>query len=808
MATFGTPFTKYFTDLNGISKYNSSNNPGSAGDTYSSAGVKQSPRLTQNVTLQSTPGSPGGKNSAVRCWTRPAPTAEGSTPANWWSTSGFSVDGGRQKLGKWEFAVRRQEGLNTKGVWLMWPIGPNKNGWLNAPPNSANEFDIIEWFDQAAAGGVATAGCNIHYRKADGTVAASYQKQIPHPLIPGVDWVNWHVVEFITLPNQTDMLIDGVRAAQFPLTNPLFLQKVQMYFAMQMALLIDPGLTRGTTSRETAWMDMAYLKVYPLADANQDAAPSVPANLAANPTSETSAHYTWGASVDQDPLSPVKDYPLERALVTGGVVGPYSQIATPVPTSYQDNVLNAGKTYSVRVSARDTLNLQSDPSDPVQFATPATPPAQVLKAKLVITGVDDPTITSENGAIITTAPFNGLVNPRNSTGPISRVDIDYGNGSTYPGVTMPAAPGVTNTWPDAGEVTVTLTVWGTDPGTGIIPSDQDTVTLRLADPTQLDSSPNFGWHLPRRGEAIRAQDWYDFLMSLDDQLNQTAMKDGVYQTADDIVIAGTIAGDGYRRVKLTADGRFFEGDGSYPTDSNAPLLGPGGSLTGSAPPPPASTDIQFSWSADPFDSGSGTVSTVPLVFPTSVPTGYALAWVHMRRGDTTPVTPSGWTLLGDDKNGNGNSRLLIFGKLCGSGDNGATLNVALGGAAAAVGVLVGYVGNATTGTIVASSAVKNSSSAVNNHPVPNLATTTQTNQMAVCGVGVRYSTQPPTNTPDAPATVTARQQAVTSQTTQTNVALTVGDRKITTTGQAVALDPFHTNTGAFSVGGTVLLSHA
>jgi hypothetical protein len=812
MATFGSPFTKFFTDKDGIGVYNSSGNPGSAGDTYTGVGVKQNPRLTQNVTVQTVSGAPGGKSSALRCYTRPAPVAEGNTPAGWWSTSGMAVQGGRQKWGKWEYAVRRQEGLNTKGVWLLWPIGPNKNGWLNAPPGSCNEFDMVEWFDQAAAGGVAQASCNVHYRAKDGSVSSKYQKQIPHPLIPGVDWTAWHVVTFICLPNQTDMLIDGVRATGFPLTNPLYLQQVQMYFAMQMALLIDPGQTRGSTSRETAWMDMAYLKVYPLLDAEAESAPSIPANLQAIPIDPDEAHYTWSASVDNDPNSPVKDYPLQRALITpdiNGVVGSYTALTpTPTATSYRDTGLTPGAAYAVRVAGRDTALNQSEFGDPVKWTQPTVAPvADPPKAKLIITGVDDPSITSENGAINTTSPFHGFVDPTQSSGSITKVDIDYGNGNIYPGVVMPASPtSLDNTWNTADEFTVTLTVWGTDPGTGVIPFDQDTVTIRLSDPTRLTQSQNYGWFLPKAGNPVRADELYDFITGVDDILAQTMLRDDTYQSEDDLLFGATIAGDDYRRVHMTADGRLYESlDGTYSPRANAPILGPGG--TSGTPSTQPVNDIQFSWVAT-NNTGAGSANPETVNFPSSVPTGYALLFMHLRNGSSAVTTPAGWTLLGTDKNGNGNSRLYVFGKLCGSDDNGDVVSVDVGSSIEGVLVMVGYVNNATVGTVVASMVTANAATAQTGHPTPNTLDSTTTNQMEVRAVGLRFSNSAGNSPADSPDGMNTRGSAITSRTDETQVALTVADRKLSAITTDSTASNFKTGIGAFSVGATVILAHA
>jgi hypothetical protein len=88
--------------------------------------------------------------------------------------------------------------------------------------------------------------------------------------------------------------------------------------------------------------------------------PTVPTNLAATLTAAGDVSLTWDASTDASPGG-VAAYTVYR---NGASVG------TSQGTSYVDNSVSPGTTYSYTVSATDTLNATSAQSEPVSITTP------------------------------------------------------------------------------------------------------------------------------------------------------------------------------------------------------------------------------------------------------------------------------------------------------------------------------------------------------------------------------------------------------------------------------------------------------
>ena len=100
-------------------------------------------------------------------------------------------------------------------------------------------------------------------------------------------------------------------------------------------------------------------------------APSVPANLAANPASASRIDLSWSQSTDN---VGVANYKVFR----NGAL-----IASPTGTSYQDTGLSAGTSYTYRVSATDQAGNESGLSSQVTAATPApdtAPPTATVTA--------------------------------------------------------------------------------------------------------------------------------------------------------------------------------------------------------------------------------------------------------------------------------------------------------------------------------------------------------------------------------------------------------------------------------------------
>jgi alpha-amylase len=81
--------------------------------------------------------------------------------------------------------------------------------------------------------------------------------------------------------------------------------------------------------------------------------PSVPANLRLGASSTTAVVLNWDASIDNVGVTGYKVY-------RGGV-----QIGTATTTSYTDNTVVAGSTYSYTVAAYDALNNTSAQSAPL-----------------------------------------------------------------------------------------------------------------------------------------------------------------------------------------------------------------------------------------------------------------------------------------------------------------------------------------------------------------------------------------------------------------------------------------------------------
>lgn len=103
-----------------------------------------------------------------------------------------------------------------------------------------------------------------------------------------------------------------------------------------------------------------------VASAPDNAAPSVPQNLAGSPASTSRIDLTWSASTDTGG-SGLAGYRIYRN-------GSDTPLASVAGTSYSDTALAANTTYTYRVAAYDSAGNESAQSGPVPVTTPGVPP--------------------------------------------------------------------------------------------------------------------------------------------------------------------------------------------------------------------------------------------------------------------------------------------------------------------------------------------------------------------------------------------------------------------------------------------------
>jgi chitodextrinase len=122
----------------------------------------------------------------------------------------------------------------------------------------------------------------------------------------------------------------------------------------------DTGLSPGTSysytivAADTAGnVSAASSPAFQVATSTDSQPPSVPANLRLGASSTTAVVLNWDASIDNVGVTGYKVY-------RGGV-----QIGTATTTSYTDNTVVAGSTYSYTVAAYDALNNTSAQSAPL-----------------------------------------------------------------------------------------------------------------------------------------------------------------------------------------------------------------------------------------------------------------------------------------------------------------------------------------------------------------------------------------------------------------------------------------------------------
>src|SRR3989344_4461946 len=98
-------------------------------------------------------------------------------------------------------------------------------------------------------------------------------------------------------------------------------------------------------------------------------APSAPTNLSATAISSSQINLSWSASTDN---VGVTGYRVERC--TGSTCTTFTQISTPIGTTYNDTGLSANTTYRYQVRAVDAVPNLSSYSSIVNGTTQSTPP--------------------------------------------------------------------------------------------------------------------------------------------------------------------------------------------------------------------------------------------------------------------------------------------------------------------------------------------------------------------------------------------------------------------------------------------------
>lgn len=169
-----------------------------------------------------------------------------------------------------------------------------------------------------------------------------------------------------------------------PATTGLPIANYRVWRGTTPSNLIQIATTKKTTfTDQTLAASTTYYYAVQSADTGSDlsvlsasvavttfAAPSVPANLTASPSSASKLVVTWSASTSGG--LPVANYRLYRGTSPGNL----TQIVTTTKTSYTNSSLSPGTTYYYAVEAVDTGNDHSGLSAPVAgttYALPSTP---------------------------------------------------------------------------------------------------------------------------------------------------------------------------------------------------------------------------------------------------------------------------------------------------------------------------------------------------------------------------------------------------------------------------------------------------
>ena len=811
-ATYGNPFVKNFTQTTGdpdFHCYNSSGNPGKAtdlgGGSATHDGILQSPRLVGNceiVTDGTAPNITIGGNTytsngkLIRLHSRPAVAKEGSTPAGWFSNAGLGFDSGHVQYGRITFTARMSPGQWTKAVYGLWNVS---GGWGGSTPGTGDEEDILETFWSASSGLQSVGASNLHYLPTSGDTSKNYQ----HPAIQlGVsDWTTWHTLQFIWLPNSLDLLIDGVEAPGYPITNSLYIPTKTMYFFAQTAQLVKPGTDRATSPSQSSYIDLGMLVVEPYTGNKTFVFPSAPQNLVQNNTGSTSEKLNWDAATPG--TNPISGYNLYHRTPSG--TGSYAKVngSLITGTNTEDTGLTPSASYDWYTTAVDNAGNESADSNVVSDTMPASgvkPAASLSVTPLVVTlgTAISWDVSGSTGTITNSTLDFGDGNPQNGGQPLS-----------WTGLASPATG--TYTYETTGTFVISYNV--TD-GTN---TDVATQTVVVQGNSQNGSfTPNLGIPLiPAAWTGFRQnfRSWWNGAMTaLDTAIGalQSSGAGGVEYIAHndtDVVESTRVAGDAFDSWVRLANGDIYIGDGSTDPTLNLPFLGADSFWNVISAAPSGQASLLAANSAD----SAGTASTPEtIVLPTGMATGDYCVLILCYKGTAAPTTPTDtnsgvWTLLTPQvDNPTGNVSLVFYGRAVTAADNGITVS------AAEPNVLwtSGYHVVQNSPGVDKIAVVSNGGTALYTHPTPNV-TPAAANQYTMGVVAVRWTNaQANLPTPIPPSGPTPELADNSGSTTVTDVAICSFDTILSNTSSQNLGSASTTGIQkAFSIGATITFTN-
>lgn len=683
---WGPAYRNDFVDLSEVTIYDSHTALGSLTDTPSGGAALQSPRLPSNVQIvtdaSATPDA-AGRQTLARVYSRLAGSGE-YKGGGYWSNGGFMLDKGKQLYGDYTIRVRTQYGKNTKGVLLLWPVGPN--GWRQANPGTGDETDFYEWYTFSTIDNSAGA-TNLHFRAADGTTKPSYQWHIPLGIS---DWSVWHELHLVWEPGLLDLFVDGVRphvAANqhnYPVTNPLVIPAVPMYLAVQTAMLGQRDTA--VTTRTTHFIDIDYAIIKPYVN-DGSVTISDPSNVTLTTLDSVSQRLTWTPAVASDGSPVISKIEIEHPSGAGNWV-------VEAPALGTANLLIQGLSPNTQYRARVTSSTSSGSatsSSVLSNAATTSASGTTINASVHATSAGGPAIgpiplpvhfdfadCSGSFSAATLDPDDGtnpitltVTNPGTSTAAIAALDYVYTT-TSEPGIFQPTLTLVDSTG--------AISDSDTDAVTTTAGSDDATDLLKLPYP-KVDDDLSVGW-------ARRVLD------QIDAAAGNAVSASAVYGSSADVVQQMWTPNSDYPiRIETVAD--LFKGDGTYDPLTTTGLFAQ--AFSGSTPPPPTGT-TSFYQPVTVDTDPTAAVSSRVVTLPTGIVAGsYCLIGVHVFDATTRALTtPAGWTLIdGPLGNGNGNSTLRVYGKPVTTTDSGGTVTLAFGTGTQILAIAGGVYKNAT-----------------------------------------------------------------------------------------------------------------
>jgi hypothetical protein len=526
--------------------------------------------------------------------------------------------------------------------------------------------------------------------------------------------------------------------------------------------------------------------------------PSTPANVAAEASSTSGVHLHWDAAVSNG-ASPLAGYRVQRASVTGGLggsVGTWSTINggnLVVNQQFDDSGLAANTVYAYRVAAMNANGLISAAySSVVQVQTFTTAPGTPAPVAYLIVTSNDGLDTSEAGQLIEDAPFNALLDPRNSTGTVNNVIITSSfNGGTatslYNGA-MPTDP-LSQQFTDPGSYEIVLTAKDTATNRTSVTR----LTLVINDPQEENEllSPNlrlpYPVYDPANPQQLSAAWARQLIDALDSLPTLMALRFTELNDTDGPGMVLKYPDEDYGRLAFAPSGIYF-GDGIVDLMSTTPQTAPATTTT----PPVVNVTVDYVGSSENENTASANPT---IVLPAGIPAGsYAVVGVisKLTYADLTP--PAGWTVLAQGKHLNGSTKFHVIGKPVGTADSSTTVTITQG---SSIWISEAYIAK---GTIIYDDVdifIPTSSSAAGSFPAPVIQTA-YSNEL-ILAIWAGRGTQNAALNIIAPSSMTTRQQEQVGGTTTTNMAMTMADQRQATPSSSVTVDNASSGQNAFAM---------